>query len=316
MKYLDTHDFDYEEIEHLFEKENIDDLNYTCTIITVPEFKMFINRYGNAMFDDSTFQYLKDVEASIYGIKLSNRILIGTFTCESIHISVKDNSLIQATYCDFLCIHPNYRKKGLMKIIQREVSRHTHKMHEEKAIFQTSEKVKISHSTAFKKQVYNIHLKHSTFMNLGATLLPRYREHVELRTPTVDELRILNEKRYDFQLIYTMEQLEAIRKNYITKIDNDGNIFVFSRFLTKGDMADVYAAVLVNYYVANEESFRNSIRAIGNELKQKTHMISILNKDIKDILTTLCPDKNNELNVYTCNYHKSIRANNVLLNIR
>ena len=317
MSYLDSHEYTFDMAKEFFEKMKLDEQGYTCKPINITEFRRFHDLYGSCMHEDEGYGYLKDVGATLYGIiHDEDKELVGIISCESIDISTKNNSIIHMTYADFLAIHPDYRKKGLIKYLQRQSWIYTHENNNEGLIMQTAKSTKIDHTVAYKKNLYSVHLKNSTFMNLDRKLLKTSSSHSELRIPTMDELRKLNEKRYDFQIIYNDVQLKAMLNNYICRIDKNGNLFVFVRFVNKGKLADAFTLVLINYYIMNKESFKESFIEIGNEMRKKIHMISILNNDVIDALSGVYYEKNTELSVYILMSSRHARANNSLVNLR
>ena len=256
-------------------------------------------------------------DSEIYGVKFKNT-LIATQTIEYLDL-ILNGETFKSVYGDFLVVHPKFRGKFLVNVLQIHTFYEIVKNSDVKIEWWASHRENICPAFT-KKTLYTLPLtdtpkKFGLVINDPITLRENDGKYF-IRKPTVEEITALNTPRYKLQYKYSTERLTALINHELCFTDGE-NIVIFTYFSNVFEFVPIKTAVLIDFIKANDNFYKFFRRVIYElKTKEKIELITLSGKNRQEIINKFNFERNSEMYLYAINIFPKVKQEEIQLNIR
>lgn len=111
-------------------------------------------------------------------------------SCELVTIYLNGEEK-EVVYVDNMCIHPNYRNKGLMNVIRKAIYEYS-KLHNAQIFMGKSKDLSVDSYIVCRINLMNLALKDTSFSKLKGLDIHKYKiGERNIRIPSIEELSII-----------------------------------------------------------------------------------------------------------------------------
>lgn len=269
----------------------------------------FSNPEAKTTFDENVIDFItKTNEAQVFVVKFKG-FIIALHIVE--HLKVKYNDeLINGTHIDFGIVHPKFRKTFLYNkftaIIYIKVTERGDKIE-----FWHSQN-KLSFPYYISKPMYGLGLTDRPL--LSGYVKNKYISDVEdnLRLPTVEELRVLNQRNYKIHYIYSDDRLKSLIDHNMCLTDGE-SIVCYSILYSTYKGVTIKVAVINDTYKFNKNFYKQVFKRFAKEEVDSVHVVLT---DQDDLISYFPFNKVCDSYYYMMNMFPKVKRNEIMLMFR
>ena len=278
----------------------------------------FINKFYFCTGSSARFSYIVDFmndthDAKFFVIKWKTCI-IACFSIEIVDIFINEDRY-KAFNGDFAIIHPKFRNKNLMNILMTRVFGEGVKNGCQMEFMQTH--TNINNEPYLKRNVWNLSI--STLPRMCNVtnkneFISKIKKRVKLHELTLDEMREFNTRRYDVQVYFSDDRLEAMRKWYDCLGDDNGNKIILIPFDNVIDNVGIKTMLIMDIIIkSNGMVFVNE--CLKKCKKDGVDLVTVI-EDSWDLIKWFSFEKNCVMNQHMLNYYPEVENKKINLTFR